>query len=539
MDWGTRMTLNRRTLLGAVGASPLLSFAARTALAATPRDVVVMARQIDDIVSLDPQESFEFSGEEALANVYDRLILPDLKDPTDIKGDLAESWSTSEDGLTTTFKMAQGRKFASGNPVTAEDAAFTLQRAVILNKAPAFIVNQFGFTKENVAERVRATDERTLVLTLAEKGSPSFLLYCLSALVGCVVDKKTVMAKAVGGDLGNAWLKSGNSAGSGPFQLRQWRASENVTMEPNPNHPSPPKLRRLIVLHRPDTSAQLLGLQQGDIDIARTLAPDQLAALGEDPTYTLLTAPKSYVNFLALNQNHPALSKPQVRQAFKWAIDYEGIAASITPKTYEPHQAFLPKGFPGALNDLPFHKDVAKAKALLAEAGLPNGFEVTLDHYTNAPFADIAQAIQANLAEAGIKITLIAGEQRQVITKTRARQHQVAMGLWGSDYMDPNSNSETFNVNTDNSEAQQNRTLAWRSNWKDDEFTARSIAALREPDAARRVALYERLQRDHQERSPFVIIAQQVEVAAMRKTTTGLDLALLGDRTRYAGITKA
>jgi len=531
--------LNRRTLLGAVGASPLIPLAARTASAATPRDVIVMARQIDDIVSLDPPESFEFSGEEALANVYDRLVLPDLKDPTVIKGDLAESWTTSEDGLTTTFKMTQGRKFASGNPVTAQDAAFTLQRAVILNKAPAFIVNQFGFTKENAADRIRATDERTLVLTLAEKGSPSFLLYCLSALVGSVVDKKTVMAKASGDDLGNGWLKSGNSAGSGPFQLRQWRASESVTMDPNPNHPNPPKLRRLLIQHRPDTSAQLLGLQRGDIDIARTLAPDQLATLGEDPAYTLLVAPKSYLNFLALNQNHPVLSKPQVRQAFKWAIDYQGIAASITPKAYEPHQAFLPKGFPGALVDLPFRKDIAKAKALLAEAELPNGFEITLDHYTNAPFSDVAQAIQANLAEAGIKATLIAGEQRQVITKTRARQHQVAMGLWGSDYMDPNSNSETFNVNTDNSEAQKNRTLAWRSNWKDDEFTKRSIEALKEPDAARRIALYERLQRDHQERSPFVFIGQQVEVAAMKKNVTGLELALIGDRTSYAGLSKA
>jgi len=533
------MTLNRRTLLGAVGASPLISLLANMAWAETPRDLVVMGLQIDDMVSLDPHESFEFSGQEVLGNTYDRLILPNLKDPTDIKGELAESWTTSEDGLTTTFKMAQGRKFASGNPVTAEDAAFSLQRCVILNKAPAFIVNQFGFTKENAAERIRATDERTLVLTLAEKGSPSFLLYCLSALVGSVVDKKAVMAKAVGDDLGNAWLKSGNSAGSGPFQLRQWRASENVTMEPNPNHPSPPKLRRLVLLHRPDTSAQLLGLQRGDIDIARTLAPDQLAALAKESSYTLLTAPKSFLNYLALNQNHPMLSKPQVRQAIKWAIEYKGIAASITPNSYEPHQAFLPKGFPGALTDLPFSKDSAKAKALLAEAGLPNGFEITLDHASVAPFADWAQAIQANLAEAGIKVTLIAGEQRQVITKTRARQHQIAMVRWGSDYMDPNSNAETFNVNTDNTEAQKNRTLAWRSSWKDDEFTTRSIEALKEPDAARRVALYERLQRDHQERSPFVILAQQVEVAALRPGTTGLDLALLTDRTRYAGLTKA
>ncbi len=527
--------LNRRTLLGTAAATPFLAAGAQ---AQSPRDAVVMAKQIDDIVSLDPQESFEFSGGEMLGNCYDRLVLPVLADATKINGDLAESWSTSEDGLTTTFKMRTGRKFASGNPVTAEDAAFSLQRAVILNKSPAFIINQFGFTPENVADKIKATDDTTLVLQVAEKGSPSFLLYCLSASVGGIVDKKTVMAKAVGNDLGNAWLKAGNSAGSGPYQLRGWRASESATLEANPNHPTPPKTRRMIVQHRAEPSAQLLGLQKGDIDIARDLTPDQLSTLAKDTGYTLLTSPKSYLNYLALNQSHPMLQKPQVRQAIKWAIDYTGIAAAITANIYEPHQAFLPKGFPGALTDLPFKKDVAKAKALLAEAGVPDGFEVTMDHPSTAPFPDVAQAIQANLAEVGIKVTLISGESRQVITKTRARQHQIAMVRWGSDYMDPHSNAETFNINTDNTEAQKNRTLCWRSNWKDDDFTARAIEAQKEPDSARRVALYERLQRDHQERSPFVILAQQVEVAAMKKSTTGLELALLADRSRYAGIAK-
>jgi len=530
--------MHRRTLLGTLGASPFI-WVGTAAWAQTPRDLIVMGAQIDDIVSLDPQESFEFSGGEALANVYDRLVLPDLEDPTKIAGVLAESWSTSEDGLTTTFKMVRGRKFASGNPVTAEDAAFSLQRAVILNKAPGFIITQFGFTPENVAERIKAVDDATLVLRVAEAGSPSFLLYCLSAAVGMVVDKKTAMSHAEGNDMGNAWLKGGNSAGSGPFQLRQWRASENVTLDANPNHPSPPKARRVVIQHRPDPSAQLLGLQRGDLDIARNLAPDQLVALGKDPAYTLMTQPKSYINYIALNQNHPMLSKPGVRQAIKWAVDYQGIARNITPNVYEPHQAFLPKGFPGALTDLPFQKDTAKAKALLAEAGVPSGFEVTLDHSSAAPFGDVAQAVQANLAEVGIKVTLIAGEQRQVITKTRARQHQMAMVRWGSDYMDPHSNAETFNINTDNTEAQKNRTLSWRSSWKDDDFTARAQAAVKERDAAKRIALYEAMQRDHRERSPFVIMQQQVEVAAMKKGTTGLTMGLLSDRTSYAGIVKA
>lgn len=531
----------RRSLLGAAGLSPLLwSSAFAPAFAQTPKDVLVMAWQIDDIVSLDPQESFEFSGNEVLGNVYERLVLPDLKDPTVIKGELAESWESSADGLTTTFRIKQGRKFASGNPVTAEDAAFTLQRAVILNKAPAFILTQFGFTPDNVAERIRATDPNTLVVQLAEgAGSASFLLFCLSASVGGVVDKKAVMAHVQGNDFGNGWLRAGNSAGSGPFQLRGWRASENVTLEPNPNHPAPPKLRRLIALHRPDPSAQLLGLQRGDIDIARGLSPDQIASIGKDPAYKVVSEPKSYLNYIALNQNHPMLSKPQVRQAIKWAIDYRAIEKSITPGTYKAHQSFLPEGFLGALKDLPFRKDVDRAKALLAEAGVPGGFEVTLDHPSTFPFPEVAQAIQANLAEIGIKVALLAGEQRQVITKTRARQHQMAMLRWGSDYIDPHSNAETFNVNTDNSEAQKNRTLAWRSNWKDDEFTRRALEALKEPDTDRRAVAYERLQRDHQERSPFVVVQQQVEVAAMRGNVSGLDLAFIADRTRYTGLTKA
>ena len=527
--------IDRRTLLGTAAALPLLS---RAAHADTPRDTLVMGEQIDDIVSVDPQESFEFTGTEMLGNVYDRLILPNLADPTEIKPDLAASWSMSDDGLTMTFKMAPGRKFASGAPVTAEDAAFTLQRAVILDKSPAFIINQFGYTAANVAEKIRAIDGDTLAITVAEKGSPSFLLYCLSAAVGSIVEKKVVMSHAVGNDMGNAWLKAGNSAGSGAYQLRSYKASESASLEANPNASNPAKLRRVLILHRAEPSAQLLGLQKGDLDIVRNLTPDQLTTLAKDPAYTLVTSPKSYINYLALNQSHPMLSKPQVRQAIKWAIDYAGIAASITPNTYEPHQSFLPKGFPGALTDLPFQKNVAKAKALLADAGVPNGFEVTMDHPSVAPFGDWAQAIQANLAEIGIKVTLLAGESKQVITKTRARQHQIAMVRWGSDYMDPNSNAETFNVNTDNSDAQKNRTLCWRSNWKDDDLTARAMEAQKEPDSKRRIAMYERMQLDHQERSPFVLLGQQIEVAAMRKSVSGLELALLSDRSRYTAVTK-
>ncbi len=531
--------MNRRTLLGAAGASPLIWAAAfRPVFAETPRDAVVMAHQIDDIISLDPQESFEFSGNEICGNVYEKLVSPDTKNPIDIRPELAEKWETTPDGLTTTFHLKQGRKFASGNPVTAEDVVFSLTRAVALNKAPAFIINQFGFTKENAAERITAPDANTVVLRIAEAQSPTFLLYCLSASVGGIVDKKTVMAKAQGDDMGNAWLKQ-NSAGSGAWLVRSWRASEAVALDANPNHPEAPKLKRLLILHRPDPSAQLLALQKGDIDIARTLSPEQLKSLGGNPDYTLVSQSKASLVYLAMNQKNANLAKPQVRQAIKWAIDYKTIATNITPNVYEAHQAFLPKGFPSALTDQPFQKNVEKAKALMAEAGLAGGFEITLDHQSNAPFGDVAQALQADLAAIGIKVNLLAAEFRQVITKTRARQHELAMLRWGSDYMDPHSNAETFCMNPDNGETAKNRTVAWRSSWQDKDLTDRAAANVKELDGDKRVREYERLQRDHQERSPFAIMLQQVEVAAMRKGVSGFEIGPLSDRSVYARIQKA
>jgi len=530
--------MNRRTLLGAAGASPLIWAAAfRPVFAETPKDAVIMAHQIDDIISLDPQESFEFSGNEICGNVYEKLISPDTADPTKIRPELAERWETSPDGLTTTFHLKQGRKFASGNPVTAEDVVFTLSRAVAMNKAPAFIINQFGFTKENVAERITAPDPQTVVLKIAEPQSPTFLLYCLSASVGGIVDKKAVMAKAQNGDWGNGWLKQ-NSAGSGAWSVRSWRASELVALDANPNHPEAPKLKRLLILHRPDPSAQLLALQKGDIDIARTLSPEQIKTLQEDPNYTMVSATKASLVYLAMNQKNANLAKPQVRQAIKWAIDYGKIAKNITPNIYVTHQAFLPKGFPAALTDTPFQRDVDKAKGLMKEAGLENGFEIALDHQSGAPHGDIAQALQADLGAIGIKVRLVAGEFRQVITKTRARQHELAMLRWGSDYMDPHSNAETFCMNPDNGDDAKNRTVAWRSSWQDKDLTDRAAANVKELDADKRVREYERMQRDHQERSPFAIMLQQVEIAAMRKGVSGFEIGPLSDRSVYARITK-
>ncbi len=529
--------LSRRALMFAATATPFFSLAGE-GWAATPKDTLVIGKAIDDLISLDPAEAFEFSGGEVCGNCYERLIVPNPANPSQIIGELAESWNVSPDGLVFTFTMRQGLKFASGNPITAEDAAFSLQRTIKLNKSPAFIINQFGANKDNVEQRIVATGPRTLTFTIAEKMAPTFVLYCLSANCGSIVDKAMVMKNEANGDHGNAWMKT-NSAGSGPFAVRSWKASESVILDANPNSAIKAKPRRVFYKHIVDPSAQQLQLQQGDIDIARDLLPDQLKSAQSNAAFKLTSAPHSYIMYLCMNQNVPELAKPQVRQAIKWAIDYDGIQKNIVPTTYDVQQSFVPKGMMGAIADRPFKKDVAKAKALMAEAGLAGGFDLTIDHFNGQPHSDIVQAIQANLGEIGIRVRLQAGEQRQVITKYRARQHQSALLSWGIDYFDPNTNSETFCVNIDNADNARNKTLAWRNSWQDTDLSNRSIAAVKESDAAVREKMYADMQRDHHLRSPFVLLLQATGWAVMRKDLTGFALAPLGLRTRFDAAEKA
>ncbi|MBP0495829.1 ABC transporter substrate-binding protein [Pararoseomonas indoligenes] len=530
---------SRRTLFAASGAA-FLSWDAviRAAHAQTPPGVLVMAKQIDDVISLDPAESFEFTGTEICGNVYQKLTTTATDDPARLAGDLAESWTAGDDAKTFTFTLKPGQKFASGKEVTAEDVVYSLQRVVALNKSPAFIINQFGFTKDNMAQTIRATGPRTVVLTTAEPTATSFLLYCLSAAVGSIVEKAVVSARAANDDWGNAWMKA-NSAGSGPYRIVSWRASEAVTLDANPNAARAPATRRIILRHVADPSAQLLGLQRGDYDVARNLASDQIRGAQGDSRYTLVTQRKAGLLYIAMNQKHPILSKPGVRQAIKWAIDYEGIQRNIVPSNYAVHQAFLPEGLPGALTEKPFKADVAAAKKLLAEAGHPDGFEIGFDFFSGPPVNDIAQAVQANLAAIGIRARMLPGEMRSVITKTRARQHDLALLRWGSDYFDPHSNAEAFSMNPDNGDDARNKTLAWRSAWAIPELTARTVAAVKETDGEKRVAMYEALQRDHQQQSPFAIMLQDLEVAVARNTVKGLQIGVLNDRTNYAGVTKA
>ncbi|WP_331371909.1 ABC transporter substrate-binding protein [Sinorhizobium chiapasense] len=524
----------RFRLLAASAALAMVMVASQPAFAETPKDTLVEAFAFDDIITMDPGEAFELSTAEMTSNTYSLLVRLDLNDTTKVVGDLAESWTVSDDGLTYTFKLKSGLKFASGNPITAEDVAYSFERAVKLDKSPAFILTQFGLNGDNVTEKAKAADETTFVFTVDQAYAPSFVLNCLTATVASVVDKKLVLehVKAVtptedykyDNDFGNEWLKTGY-AGSGPFKLREWRANEVVVLERNDNYyGEQAKLARVIYRHMKESSGQRLALEAGDVDVARNLEPGDYEAVAKNGDLATTSAAKGTVYYISLNQKNEALAKPEVREAFKYLVDYDAIGSTLIKGIGEIHQSFLPKGVLGALDENPYKLDVAKAKELLAKAGYPDGFSVTMDVRNTQPVTGVAESFQQTLGQAGVKLEIIPGDGKQTLTKYRARNHDMYIGQWGMDYFDPNSNAETFTSNPDNSDEGKNKTLAWRNAWDVPELTKKTKEALLERDSAKRAETYKELQKTVLAESPFVIIFQQTEVAGLRGNLKGLKL---------------
>lgn len=507
------------------------------AQAATPKDMLVMAGTLDEFSTLDPAEVYELVPMEYLANTYDRLIRANLSKPGEFDGDAAESWSVSEDGKTFTFKIRQGQKFHSGNPVTAEDVAWSLQRTPLLGKGAAVVLAGIGLTKDNALQNVKLVDAGTVSVTTDRKFAPTFVLSILGSWPASIVDKKLLTEKAQGSDMGNGWLKT-NEAGSGIFKLNKWTANQTLTLDRFDGHRSPAAMKRVVLRHVPEASGRRLLLEKGDVDIARELSPDDMVALEKTGKVKLQPVPQAVVYYMGMNQKNPNLAKPEVREAMRYAVDYDGIQKNIVKSLYNVHQTFLPPNMLGAWKNNPYKQDVAKAKALLAKAGLPDGFAVTMEVRNTYPYNEVAQAVQADLAKVGIKLTLNIADNKQTLAKYRARTHDIYMGEWSADYLDPHSNAQGFAWNPDNSDASPYKMLSWRNAWDIPDFTKRTDEALAEQDTAKRAALYQAMQKDFQPVSPYVVMFNKVSQVAMQSNVKDFTVGPIYDLVQYRSVKK-
>mgnify|MGYP006412849921 FL=1 len=506
-----------------------ISLFAISVSADTPKNTLVIAQRIDEIITLDPAAMFEFAAMEYANNTYNTLVSYDLDNVANIKGQVADSWEVSQDGKIYTFILNDNLKFASGNPVTADDVVFSLQRVILLDKAPSFLLSQFGFNKENVTTNIRSINNHTVELKLESKFAPTMLLYCLASPATSIVDKNLLLKHQENGDYGNKWLST-NYAGSGDFRLGTWQANEYLMLERTPNIYNENLVEKVIIRHVRESVTQKLLLKQGDIDIARNLTKTD----GLPKEIAMVSAPKGSLTYMSLNQNHPKLKIPQVRQAIKYLIDYKGMAEALFENQVEVHQSFIPKGFFAADTSNPFSYNLQKAKSLLKEVGLEDGFDITMDVYN----LELAQAIQASFATANIRVKIIPGDSKQIFTKFMTRKHDVLIATWGTDYQDPHANASTFTLNQNNSDTPKIKTLAWRSGWDIPKISVKTLNAATERDPSKREQAYIDLQQEYYSNSPLIVMYQKKDIAILSNKVSGLVLGPSFDTTSYANVSK-
>ncbi len=523
--------MQRKPLVALLGA--LISLGA---LAATPKDTLVVAKNIEDIVALDPAQAFEFSSGEVVSNIYEGLVQYDAREPSKVVAGVASAWKVAADGKSIEFTLRPNAVFASGNPVRAEDVIFSFRRVIKLNKAPAFILAQLGWTNENIGQMVTKLPNGNVSVAWTGVFGPAYVLNVLAARPGNIVDEKTAMANEQAGDLGNGWLNR-NSAGSGPFTLKLFKPKEVLMLEINKRAVVAPKLNGVLFRNVTEPATQRLLIEQGDADIARDLGPDQVTALRSRNDVRVEDYPQAAVHFVSLNQKSEKLRNPAVWEALRWLVDYEGISRQLLRGQMRVHQAFLPVGFAGALTTTPYKLDPERAKSILTQAGITN-LEIDMD-LINAPrFMDMAQSMQGTMAKAGIKLNLLPGTAAQVITRYRARQHQAMLLYWGPDFFDPHSNAKAFAYNVDNSDGAYQSTTTWRNAWLVPELSAKTMDALKEGNPTRRASLYQSLQQEVQAKSPIILTFQEQSQVAFRNNVKGYVQGSVADLIKYEGVTK-
>lgn len=481
--------------------------------------VLVMAMNLDDVVTLDPGWAGETTNLMVHINTYDTLVDIRPQDLTKKVPRLAESWEISEDSMVYTFKLKPDIKFTSGNPVTAEDVRFSWMRLINLKGAPSFNLE--------LVDKIEVVDPLTVKVTMKEP-NPSFLASAANPSLG-IQDSKVV--KEHGGtdaedadqtDKAKEWLDQ-NSAGSGPFILTSWAPKSELVFEANMNYwKGAPKVSKVIIKHVEDPTTKLQMLETGDVDIIDTLDYDLVEQAKANPDLVVDIGQTLDQNYLAMTSKcdteiGPATAKyvcdKRMRKAIVYAIDYEGLIKSVLNGYGVRAPSIIPLGVLGVDPNKVWGRDVEKSKALLKEMGLEGGVKIDLYYASNPTRDTIAAKIKSDLAEVGIDVTLNPMEQSVYLTEMRAQKLPTAFGGWTPDYLDPTMWTDYFSF--------PDRGIArrmWFDNAQAQEL-ARKIQVL--PDGDDRAKAISDLQDILIEEMPYTMLYQTQRVVAHRAELKG------------------
>ncbi len=409
--------------------------------------------------TIDPTLAEDNNSSVVVTQLFDHLVRykPDLTlEPT-----VADSWSVSSDGKVWTFKL-KDVKWSDGKPVTAKDFEYSLKRLADPKTASPyaeFIIDVKGFedyhaalgTKEKPKQPtdaelaklrdalgVKAVDDKTLQIELAH---PIGYFVNLLAHTNLAPIRQDVVEK-----FGAKWTDPANIIVNGPFTLESWSPKSKIVLKRNPNYSGKaPTLERIEITFVTEETTAYASYLNNELDVSHTVADAQIPQLRTDAKLSkeIVQSTQLATYYIGFNYQKSPFDKKQVRQAFQLAIDTKTLCEKVLYGVPKPAKSFIPPGMPGHQPDIGFDFNPAKAKALLAEAGYPDGKgfpPVTLSYNTSPAHKLRMEYIQAQLKQnLGIDIQLENWEGATYFRKVATEHPPMYRAGWLGDYPHPNN----------------------------------------------------------------------------------------------------
>lgn len=347
-------------------------------------DIVVAISAEPD--QLDPHKSTAYASFQVLENVYDTLVQPN--EELEMEPALAESWETSEDQLTWTFKLQEGVTFHDGEDFTADDVVYSYERIIDEELSNAY---RFESVKS-----VRAVDDNTVEITV-KRPTPNLL-----ALIGgfkgmAIVSEQNVKT----GDIGR------NPVGTGPFMLEEYTSGDSITLTANEDYwGGAPELSSVQYTFVSEPTVALANLQSGEVQWTDNLPPQQVETLESDDTVEIGIVPSNDYWYFATNQAREPFDDPRVRQALAYGIDREDITEAAKFGLATVNQTAIPETSQWYYDYAPYSYDPDRAEQLLQEAGVE---DLSIDLMVTNEYPETIQAAQvmaSQYADIGVDLKI-------------------------------------------------------------------------------------------------------------------------------------
>ncbi|TVY08586.1 ABC transporter substrate-binding protein [Paenibacillus cremeus] len=484
------------------------------------QDTLIVGRG-GDSANLDPAIVTDGESIKIAQQVFDKL-LEYKPGTTEVQPGLAESWKVSPDGLVYTFTLRKGVKFHDGTDFNADAVVFNFNRWSD-PKSPYkfqgdsfdYYNSMFGIETARVIKEVKAVDANTVQFTLNKPQAPFLQNIAMPAF--SIGSPKAIQEK-------KEKFKS-EPVGTGPFVFKEWKRNDSITLEKNPNYwkQGLPKLNKVIVRTIPDNSARYTALQNNELDLIEGVNPDDLKTLEANKNLQKVVRPSFNVGYLGFNLKKKPFDDPKVRQALNYAVNKKAIISAFFAGLAEPAVNPMPPslwGYNKDIQDYPY--DLEKAKALLKEAGYPNGLPGEYTFYAmpvSRPYMPdgkkVAEAIQADFAKIGVKTKIASPEWATYLEDAKkGEKDDMYMLGWTGDNGDPDNfiysllDKDTVGGNN-------------RSFYASEELHPLLVEAQSATDKAKREELYKKAQVIIKKDAPWVPLVHSTPLMAAKANLAG------------------